>query len=637
MPFRPFSFILILALLLLLPGGLARGQDPEPRRSETVPTMSPSEIEPGMTGYGLTVFTGTEVERFDVEIKGVLGKWFVGGDLIVAELSHPALEDIGVIAGMSGSPVFIDGKLIGAVAYGWSFQRRPLCGITPIGDMWRVLDLVTEEPQLNEDEVPAGGWPEAREALGGRGLEPIVIPPHSLREMGLEDTATGSPRGAELRPLATPLLASTGNPHVMHKLEELFAGTLFEPVMATRQGGGMGDRSGDPGLANIPMEDGSAISVLLADGDLRLAGIGTTTFVDGDRLVAYGHPFMGMGPMDAPVALAEVVTVIPSMATPFKLGNVIREVGALRQDRRPAIGATLARGARLVPMTVDLSAGDTERSQTFNFRLWENRNFLPQLALICLLESLDEVSRVDGPMSLQLRYDVRLADGRGMSRTEYLSGDGVASIMAAMQISNDIGALVANRFEPVAIDSIEASIEMTPRTQLMVLERLERQTRRLYPGETFHGQVEYTRWRREPETMTFSVDIPESLRPGRYEIHVVDGPRRTVLERQFRPSLTRVESLDDLLRRAEPVFPRNAAHVLLVNPAEDLVMKGMRLEALPASVAQTIERTVRETAQTGTATGRLLSEQRIEFDAELAGSGLIEIEVLDPATRQHAQ
>ncbi len=603
-----------------------------PEESPPLQTMTPDELSPGMTGYGLTVFSGTGTERFDVEIKGVLKEWFVGSDLIVAELSHPVLEEMGVISGMSGSPVFVDDKLIGAVAYGWSFQRRAICGITPIGDMLGVLELVTAEPQLGDDEMPPAVWPEREDEAARQALEPVRIPARQLREFGLEDAAAEG-EAARLKPLTTPLLVSSTNPLVMEKLEELFADTAFTPVMAGAQGGGIGDRRGEEGMEDIPMENGSAVSVLLADGDLKLAGIGTTTLVEGDRMIAYGHPFMGMGPMDAPVALAEVVTVIPSMMMPFKLGNVVREVGALRQDRRPAIGATFASRARLVPMEVSVSAGDTERSREYNFRLWENRNFLPQLALICLIESLDEVSRTSGPMSLHVEYDVRLADGRTMSRQEYLSGESMAGMLAAVQMSNDVGRLVNNRFEPVKVDSISARLEMVPRQQLMALERVERRAQRLYPGETFRGGVEFLTWRGQKEWMGIEVELPGDLRPGHYEVHVVDGGRRGQLERQFRPELDRVESLDDLLRRAEPVFPRNAAHVLLVDPREDLTMRDRRMPSLPRSVDFTIRQTVRETGGTGTARGRLLSEERVEFDAELMGNAVIEIEVLDPADR----
>lgn len=388
-------------------------------------------------------------------------------------------------------------------------------------------------------------------------------------------------------------------------------------------GGGSGGRAGhlsEEEYEALGPVDGGALAVVLVDGDLQLAGTGTTTLVEGDRLIAFGHPMYGMGPMDVPVHAAEIASVVPAVIRPFKIGNAVKEIGALRQDRLAAIGATTAARSPMVPMRVSVKAEDTGIERDFDFRLWNNREFLPSLAMICLLESLDKASRLDGAMAIELNYVVRLADGREMRRSAFTSAEVAAPFLIMFDMMMDVAAVVNNRFEAVAIDSITVGAEIRKRHQVMRLDSFSRGPVELARGETFEASIRYNRWRAEPHDLPISVEIPAGLRPGSYEVLVMDGATREALERDLNPGLRRIESLDDLLRASRPVFPDDAVHVLLVDPSPQYVFEGRMLENLPASIASTTEATVRRSGQAFKGGARLVSEQVHRFPARVTGT-----------------
>lgn len=638
-----FAALAATVSLLLLP---AVGVTSQPDRIEI---MHPRDLKPGDRGYGLTVFKGVEPERFEVEILGVLGNRFAGGDMILFRIDpRPEFDDIGVVAGMSGSPVFVDDKLIGAVAYGWGFSVRPIGGITPSTDMMEILDLVTEEPNLPPEEVPAGyhlwestetptSFDELDQFLralrqGRSGLEPMTFPADKLRGLGIEGIEPTKNR-VTFQPLSTPLSVSTQSSRVMELTERFFSGTHLQPVMtgqaASTGGSGRVGHLTDEEYDSLEAVDGGALAVVLVDGDLQLAGTGTTTYVEGDRLIGFGHPMFGSGSVDAPIYVSEIASFIPSVIRPFKIGNAVKEIGALREDRLAAIGGTTSARSRMIPLSIQVSADDTGIDRTFNFRVWDNRDYIPFLSTICYLEALEKVSRLDGPMTLDTEYIVHLADGRQLRRVDFSSGNSGTPFTPLFQMMMDLGTLVNNRFEPVEVERIEVVAEIRRRHQLMRLDRYTRGPMELRRGETYRATVRYTQWRQEPIDIPIEVPIPRDIRPGNYEIMVLDGFNREMLEGSLRPELRHVTNLDELLRSGTPSFPDDAIHIVLVDPTAHHVFEGKMLENLPASVAFATEATVRQRGQAYRGGGRLVSETVQRFPAEVLGSTSFSVTVLD--------
>lgn len=599
-----------------------------------VPTLNPEELEPGMTGYGLSVFQGTEPEKFDIEVRGVVFDYNGGDDMIIIMAKHPIIDGHGVIAGMSGSPIFVEkggeAHLIGALAYGWSFSIRGIAGVAPIRKMLDVYQLVTEESQVLPDNLSTlSAWPEGQEALGRLSQPPsgpIEIPRAEFARMGLDPGAGTGGDTFAMEPLGAPLLVSTRSQLAMNAIEKAFKGTYLRPKMVGLQGGASGAGSN---VEAASLQNGSAFSMVLVDGDLQMMAMGTATYVDGNRMVGFGHPMFAIGALDMPMSLSEVVAVIPTLAIPFKIGNTVKEIGAMRQDRWFAVGGTLDARSETVPLSIHLKSKETAVDEQFSFRLWNNNEFLPMEVLSCYFHVMEGRARVEGPMTLESSYTIKLEDGRTLERTDYLSGRNMVAVITVYDIADVVNALVNNRYEPVRVKSIDIDLEMRPETNFNVLTRVTKGKTRLKPGETARATLRLERWRDEPIEMEVSMPIPENLKPGKYEWHLADSPERLSLEYAFRPRLQKVENFDDFISMWRPAYRTDRLYMLLVDPSENMVVDGSKLVNLPKSVAGLTEATIRESSQKGSSKARLIKEEQLQMDAMFLGTNVIELEIVD--------
>ncbi|MBI1289781.1 hypothetical protein GC173_00865 [bacterium] len=622
---------------LFLSGALAAIVAHAPAAESTfvpkIPIMEVGDLRPGMTGYGLSVFEGSTPRKFNIVIKGVLTNRFAGSDMIIIESDDPIMKDIGGVAGMSGSPIFVDEKLVGAFAYGWGFSVRPVNGVTPIREMMKVMDLITTESKVSPDELPTSlaGWESARRELA-RTFPPLPTRDYArteLESIGLEPPDAGADT-VTFQPLGTPLLSSSQSPLVMGQLEKMFAGTSLRPVMAGMQGGAMGDARGRD-LPDLKVVNGGALSVIIAEGDLALAGLGTTTYVQDDRLVAFGHPMMGSGAVDIPIAVSEVLTVIPTVARPFKVGNALKTVGALRQDRLPAVGGSLSAAPPvLMPLSVHITAPESKLDQTFNYRLWNDRSMMPQISMVCVLESLDKV-RMGGPMGMDMSYTITLKNGRTISATEYMSGDMFLSMMAAMGMAETLDIMANNPFKAPGVESVAVDIRFGDRDKMMVFDRVtKRLPNKIEPGDSVQLDLRYQRWRKDHVDLPVKVQLPKSLRAGSYTLRVMDGRERLQLEYTNRPELRRIDSYDQLVEALQPNFPGNQAYVVLLSNEGRQTMDGKVLSSVPTSIAMATQATSRRPDAQGTAPGAIVWESKIPVDGMLLGGTTVTLQVEEP-------
>jgi len=325
-------------LLTILLGVL--GMVPLVRLQAADATMPIAEIRPGMVGIGRTVFSGTRVEEFRANILGVVEN-VIGTqrNLILAKLEGGPLAEAGVIAGMSGSPVYIDGRLIGAVSYSLgSFSKEPIAGITPIDEMMSETALPAARPMaarirldmpVNEASLVAA----FRKALNWN--QPFAQRPEDARLIGAASVGGfGSEVAAILRPISTPLAMSGFQADLADMLGSAFRDQGFVPMVAAAGGHGEMPFEG-------PLKPGDAIGVMFVDGDLQLGGTGTVTYVDGDRVYAFGHPMYNLGPTEFPMTRAYVYTVLPSLFSSMKLSATGEIIGTFTQDRATAIAGRL--------------------------------------------------------------------------------------------------------------------------------------------------------------------------------------------------------------------------------------------------------------------------------------------------------
>lgn len=535
------------------------------------------EVRPGMLGVGRTVFEGARVDEFRVRILGVLEN-AVGPrhSLILARLEGGPLAETGVIAGMSGSPVFVDGKLVGAVAYAFPFGKEPIAGITPIGDM--IAATSTGAPRAASARAASPGAsglaaPLDREAVA----EALRRPLPSLGATGFRGEPL--PRGvsvASLSPLALPLVFSGFEPATFEWAREIFAGMGFAPVMG---GGGAGP---DPGPLPA-LEPGAAVGVSLVEGDLDLSTTGTVTHIDGGRVYAFGHPFYNLGPTRFPMKKVWVHSIFPSLQVSWRIDAALEAVGTMDEDRRTAVSGRLGAPPSMVPVEVRLGSARLPQ-RAFRFRIADDELFTPLLGYVTLLSVLQGHERAFGASTLRLEARVLLAGGREVRIEDVVAGQQPGA-RAASILAGPLAMLVGNDFEDVAIERIEVSVDAVETLESATLVRTWVDSPLpVRAGDTAPVKVQLRTHRGETITETLPVPIPRSAPAGPYTLLVADGRTMDAVEqRELRqPFVPR--DMGQLLRALNTLRAGNRIYARLASPAGGAIVAGEYLPALPGSV-----------------------------------------------------
>ncbi len=507
----------------LLPAALAAASTPpaDPPLPPPVPapgasaTISVDEVRPGQTGYGLSVFSGGRVERFDVEVVGVWKNMTPDSTYILARLTGQGLEKSGVIAGMSGSPVYLDGRLAGAVAFSWPFTHEALGGITPIDSMRRLNGLVPPARPLAAS--PAGPPVGLSDIVSGR-LSARLLE----RELGRlrPQLSMGGVSGLQWSAAGFGELSqgflrqALGNLAPAGMLAP--AATLMTSAAAPALSGGAAAAAPSGGAALVP---GGSVTAVLVDGDLRLGANGTVTDVDGEYVLAFGHPFLGLGPISVPMAAAEVVTVVSNQYSSFKIANLGAPVGAFEQDRAAGIQGRLGAVAPMIPLTVKVTG---EHPRTFRMRLADVPQFTPLLVATSALGGIEAAAYLAGRQGLDMTARFRLSGGRQLEVRQSFAGEG-AAIQSATHLLAVSAYLLQNPLERVAMESIEVELghQIEPRSARLVGAHAERTVVR--PGERLALNVELVPYRGTPFRRSFQLKLPEDLPAGRYSLLVGDG------------------------------------------------------------------------------------------------------------------
>ncbi len=550
-----------------------------------------AEVAPGQVGFGLSVFSGAEPERFDVEVLGVWKNVRPDTSYILGRLTGRGLEVSGVIAGMSGSPVYIDGRLAGAVAFAWPFSREAVAGITPIESMRRLLEEV---------DVPAVP------ARGGTPLAPADLVSGKLDAAALAERL----RSALAAPIAE---ATTGVQWMAAGFGESSRRLLSESLGSVAPAGAAGPGPA-PGL-----QPGSAVAGVLVDGDLRLAATGTVTDRSGDRLLAFGHRLLGLGPMRLPMASAEVVTVLSNQMSSFKISNVGQVVGAFDYDQLAGIRGELGLEAPTVPMAVDIR-GSGQR--TIRLRIADLPVVTPSLVAISLLGAID--SDVEAAGSRGVDIDARFDLGSRGSLTVRQSFDGEgAPLQAAVYLFAVTGYLLQNPLERVRVEAIDVDVDRfdEPRTARLVGAHVARTLVR--PGERVALNVDLVAYRGEPFRRSLELEVPTGLRDGRYFLLVGDGTSMDVA----RIAIQKAEPVNfrQALAFLSSLHSRRELVVLGVFPEPGLAVAGEVLPQLPGSV-----RSLWAAAASGGAVPlelALAQEDGIELETPVEGVVRIDLEV----------
>lgn len=603
-------------------GAAAPPAPPPPRSpapsSAPLPAILPlDEVRPGMTGYGLTVFSGTRIDTFGVRVLGVQRNQRADGSVILVELSAPGLAEAAIPEGMSGSPIFLDGKLAGAVAFGWEGALRPIGGVTPAAE---VLAVPTAPAAMTSaaaaPAMPAGGAGGSARSLRaaldplGRGAELAGL----LWGGAAENARLGAGGGAGAAIIAGDIVAGLAGRAAAERWPDpaaLAAGLLAAGEFASAAGSGLrvlpaalvaralGEagpaRAGAPAPSAGAAADaartlapGSACAVSLLRGDAELGAIGTVTWVTGDDVWLLGHPLLQAGPVELPLAAAEVFGLLPNRGMSFKLGTVGPTVGAVHHDLRAGVGGRLGAGVATVPVAVAVARPAGE--ERYAFEAAPERRLLPALVYWCLYNAL--LARGDDASQQTISYRIETAWREGgrarppLVLTGVLAGPGSAAEVAP-EWAGPLQILLESRHSALTLTGVDARLEVEPGGGGAAIVAIDGPAA-ARPGERLALGVTLRPRRGQARRQAVAFALPPTLPAGEYRLLAASARDVFALEAERAADLFADRSLEatwEVLAR-----PRSAASLELVlyAPPDGLTVDGRELPALPPGVAATL-------------------------------------------------
>jgi SpoIVB peptidase S55 len=580
-------------------------------KTAAMPAVAPSgakifplaEIRRGLHGVAYTVFEGVTPEPMEVEILGVLKDAIgPGQDMILGRLKGEKPEYTGVVAGMSGSPVYVDGRLVGALAYRiGQFSKEPICGITPIEQMFQV-----------RDGAGAGGMRVA--SVGGDEQQQgrtAGIPPLRSAPVGMTSSVGG---GGEVEPIETALVFGGFSQATVERFGDKFRALGMSPVA------GLGGAAEAGTKQPEPLVPGSSVSAILVRGDLSISGTCTVTYIDANQLLACGHPITQFGPVSMPMTKAEVVATLASPLNAFKIINTTETVGSFTEDRASAVLGRFGVSARMIPVSVEVvkpgsksnsgartvamqivgnnptsdeKLSDMGHPLGMHFEVLDNRDLTPSAMLTSVYQSLsgtndsaNEMSyRMSGELTLKGLPAVRLAGI--MAPTDANPG----AINAALYVNDRFSRLYGNAVEQPEVTGLKLRMEAVPERLSAVLEGARLGRTEVRAGETLEVEATVHPYQGAARVVRVKVALPDTLTPGPMRIVVSDG---ATLDRLTMPAgnaaaATHPVALVDAVAQMNRMHANDRIYVTLLEHTAQAALDAESLPGVPLSMANVLE------------------------------------------------
>lgn len=538
------------------------------------------EIKPGMKGYCLTEYGTAGIEKFGLEVVDVVLNMNTGreimGDVILVKGTDERFISTGPVAGCSGSPVYIDGRLAGALAFTWTYSKEPLYGTTPIGEMLRI-----GQGRQTERSEPSGIQTGFTYNLTGP-LELAEI--YRAYENSLL-RPSGSLGGA--RALPCPLIIS-GIPAETY---EQF-GSKTEPLGLIIAGGGSG--TGDnTDSENMRLEPGACLCVPLVSGDIQISTFGTVTEVIDDKVYGFGHYLLGQGQIDLPMATGKVHTVVSNTVQSMKLASLGKTVGALTTDESDGIIGQIGATAKTIDLKIQIDRYNDTQKRVYNCQLATHRLLTPRFLELAVFGAAKYLGNL--PQDHMIQYDVTIS----LENAELITCNNVSSGLGLNEVlAEGIGSVILlmnNPFKKIDIDSIEFDISIKPRNINAAIWSLDLSDTKVKAGENIEIEAIIQSVLSVKKKYTFNMKIPQELAPGKYEL-IACGTEayeqflaKTVPHRFIATSMPElIEALNKALN-----IPRNRLYCLLVLPPSGVTVEKSELPDLPATKAMVLQDTKR--------------------------------------------
>jgi hypothetical protein len=536
-----------------------------------------SEVKRGMRGVAYTVFEGVNPEPMQVEILGVLRDALgPGQDMILARLHGDKPEYTGVVAGMSGSPVYIDGRLVGALSYRiGQFTKEPIAGITPIESMLQVRDGEVTSPV---------GMQRADGERTNTGVLRSAQNDNSISQAGESFSRHEQP---EMRPMETPLMFGGFSQETVERFGDKFRAMGLTPVAGL---GGADPTAEQP----EPLVPGSAVSAVLVRGDLSMAGTCTVTYVDPKLLLACGHPITQYGPVDMPMTKANVLTSLASPLNSFKIINTTETVGAFTEDRASAIMGRFGVKARMIPVEVEVvppvgSDKPAGAKKTLHFEVLDNRELTPSTMLVSVYQSLQTNNTAAEEMSYRLTGEIGVKGlppvrMQGMmAQNEFFPG----TINAALLVNDRFSRVYGNALEQPVVTGLKLKAEAIPARMSAVLESARLSRIDAHAGDEIEVEATLHPYQAEARMVRVKVRLPAELSPGPMRVVVSDGA--TVDRLTTRTGAQQQVGLADMVTTMNRMHANDRVYVTLLDHATQAVLEGEALPGVPLSMANVLE------------------------------------------------
>ena len=530
--------------------------------------MPVDQIKPGMKGKGKSVFEEDRIEEFEVEILGVIQNVGPKKNVILAKLTGKGLDNTGVISGMSGSPVYVDGKLVGAIAYSFPYSKEAIAGITPIAEMMRLAE---------EKEKPALSFSSPIPFQKSLTLEELF----EIDKDFFSSKLALFSEGQTLQPLAIPLVFSGFSSQIFEKSKPFFKKLGLYPVQSGGQTQSL-EKISTPGIA---LREGDPVGVQLVGGDLSVTALGTVTLVDGNKVLAFGHPLYNLGTVDYAMTKANVITVVPSLEVSFKVATADILIGKFVQDRASGAYGEIGKMPKLIPMNIKMIDGEKE-IKDFKIRIVNDKILSPILANLALSSLLSSEERSYGDLSLELEGDIYLENGMSVHLEDLYSGnlDSSANNLSGLLLAV-VYFLTNNEFRELGIHRIDLNIQASEQAKFSYLERVWLDKYEVSPGERIQIKI-YTRTFRG-ETFEQEIPILAPNLPSGSEFQLIIGDAASMHQietTQYRSQAFVPRSLNQLIRILNSLRKNNRIYFKIVASKPGLFLRGEEMPNLPPTM-----------------------------------------------------
>lgn len=579
-----------------------------------------SQLKEGMKGTANTVFKGSESEQFNVEILGILPSG-IGPkqDLIIGKISGGGADRTKVFAGMSGSPVYINGKLVGAISYAFPFSSEAICGITPIEQMISIF----EENQIQNERARTPRKFSFAE-LASTDWKPD-FPNRATVSSSILATSGSNPAlnalaGQTFQPIATPITFSGFSQSTLNHFSSQLLSVGLLPVSAV---GGAAAISPLKEADETTLVGGDSVSMQLTRGDYSMAAAGTVTYRDGEKIYAFGHPFLSLGSSDMPMSESSVITVVPSLNNSFKLAVPNAMVGSMTQDRATGVYGKLGQAPRMIPVKLNFQTSRNQ-TQTLNFEVMKDEALTPLLVNVAIFNTINAQERSIGDMTIEVNGEIKLK-GQDSIKIDSRSTGQAATQMASYAVVIPVSNLLKSRFEDLDIDEITLNISSVDGSKTAELERIELSKTEVKAGDELEIQAFVRTDTGRLLTQKIPLKIPADTPTGKLKVEVGDGNSLQMKSPtlQFVPN-----NLSELVTKINSLKKTDRLYVQTYRVTNGAIIGSNELPNLPPSVLATLKtnRTVggfKPTVET------VLTEQEIAPSEYLiSGQQSLEIEVV---------